>query len=118
MGIDNAAAIFQAARHPKSFITLDDADHLLTREADAEYVAEVIVAWSARYLDLAPEPEQSDAPEGVVRVAEAEAGGFRQDIVIAGKHQIVADEPFSMGAPIWVHRPTSSCRLVSEPARP
>lgn len=97
VGIDNAAAIFQAARHPKSFITLDDADHLLTREADAEYVAEVIAAWSARYLDIAPEPEQSDAPEGVVRVAEAEAGGFRQDIVIAGKHQIIADEPASMG---------------------
>lgn len=97
VGIDNATRIFQAARHPKSFVTLDDADHLLTREADAEYAAEVIAAWSARYLDLKPEPVRTDAPEGVVRVAEAEAGGFRQDVVIAGKHQLVADEPVSMG---------------------
>jgi len=97
VGIDNAARIFQAARHPKSFVTLEDADHLLSREADAEYAAEVIVAWSARYLALASEPARLDAPEGVVRVAEAEAGGFRQDVVIAGKHQLVADEPESMG---------------------
>ena len=97
VGIDNATRIFQAARHPKSFVTLDDADHLLSREADAEYAAEVIAAWSARYLVLAPEAVRPDAPEGVVRVAEAEAGGFRQDVVIAGKHQLVADEPVSMG---------------------
>lgn len=48
--IENATAIFQAARHPKSFVSLDDADHLLTRQADARYVAEVIAAWASRYL--------------------------------------------------------------------
>ncbi|KPQ08468.1 MAG: putative redox protein YhfA [Rhodobacteraceae bacterium HLUCCA12] len=97
VGIDNAATIFKAARHPKSFVTLDDADHLLTRAADAEYAAELIAAWAARYLVMADEPARADAPEGVVRVAEAEASGFRQDVVIDGKHQLVADEPEAMG---------------------
>ena len=97
VGIENAAEIFQAARHPKSFVTLDDADHLITREADAEYAAEVIATWSARYLELAPEAARPTAPEGVVRVAEAEASGFRQDVVIGGRHQLVADEPANLG---------------------
>jgi alpha-beta hydrolase superfamily lysophospholipase len=50
--ISNALHIFQAARHPKSFVSLDSADHLLTRREDAVYVANVIAAWSARYLGL------------------------------------------------------------------
>lgn len=97
VGIDNAGRIFGAARHPKSFVSLDGADHLLTREEDAEYVAEVIASWSRRYLDLAPEQMGSEATEGVVRVSEAEASGFRQDIVIAGLHQMIADEPVALG---------------------
>lgn len=97
VGIDNASAIFMAAKHPKSFVSLDDADHLLSREADAEYVADLISSWSSRYLDLASEPMNPDIPEGVVRVAEAEAAGFRQDITIGGVHQLVADEPVAMG---------------------
>ncbi len=97
VGIENAQAIFVAAKHPKSFVSLDDADHLLTREADAEYVADLISSWSARYLDLAPEPMRPDAPEGVVRVAESEASGFRQDITVNNRHQLVADEPVEMG---------------------
>lgn len=97
VGIDNAAGIFTAARHPKSFITLDDADHLLSRERDAEYAADVISAWSARYLDLAEEISAENAPEGVVRVAEADPAGFRQDVTVNGRHQIVADEPRAMG---------------------
>lgn len=51
VGIDNAARIFELARHPKSFVSLDNADHLLSRRSDAEYVAEVIAAWADRYLD-------------------------------------------------------------------
>lgn len=97
VGIDNASTIFLAAKHPKSFISLDDADHFLSREQDAEYVADVISSWSSRYLDIAPEPKSPTVPEGVVRVAEAEASGFRQDITIGGKHQIVSDEPVEMG---------------------
>lgn len=52
VGIGNAAQIFDAARHPKSFITLEDADHLLTRERDARYVGAVLAAWAHRYIDL------------------------------------------------------------------
>ncbi len=50
VGIDNAAQIFQHARHPKSFVSLENADHLLSRRSDADYVAGVIVAWVLRYL--------------------------------------------------------------------
>jgi len=53
VSIDNATRIFAAARHPKSFVSLDDADHLLTRQADADYVAALVTAWSSRYLPLA-----------------------------------------------------------------
>jgi putative redox protein len=60
VGIVNALHIFKAARHPKSFISLDDADHLLTRRADAVYAARLIAAWSERYLAPAPDPQ--DAP--------------------------------------------------------
>ena len=76
VGIENASDIFLAAKHPKSFVTLDDADHLITRAADAEYAADVIAAWSKRYLDLAEPEPLPDIPEGVMRVTEADAKGF------------------------------------------
>jgi len=50
VSIDNSARIFTAAKHPKSFVSLDDADHLLTRSADAAYAAAIIAAWAPRYL--------------------------------------------------------------------
>ncbi|GIX14775.1 MAG: osmotically inducible protein C [Paracoccaceae bacterium] len=97
VGIDNATRIFVAARHPKSFVSLDDADHMLSRPADADYVADLIASWSSRYLRLAPLPARPDAPEGVVRVSEADPDGFRQEIVVDGRHHLVADEPAAMG---------------------
>jgi len=97
VGIANASAIFLAARHPKSFVTLDNADHLISRAADAEYVADLIAAWSQRYLQLAPEAPRAGAPEGVTRVAEAGPDGFCQDVMIGGLHRLVADEPAGMG---------------------
>lgn len=97
VGIDNAARIYTAAKHPKSFVTLDDANHLLTREADAEYAADVIATWSKRYLDLPDDPVKPEAPEGVVRVSEADAASFKQDVVIGGKHTLIADEPVTVG---------------------
>ena len=96
VGIDNAANIFLAARHPKSFVTLDEADHLLTRAEDAEYAADTIATWAGRYIPMAlPEPP-ADVPEGVLRVSEADANGFLQDIQ-SGPHHIAADEPASVG---------------------
>lgn len=96
VGIENATNIFTTARHPKSFVTLDDADHLITRSRDAEYAAEVIAAWVGRYLELAPPAPPIGAPEGIVRVSEADAAGFLQDVQ-AGPHHLVADEPLAYG---------------------
>ena len=95
--ISNATQIFMAAKHPKSFVTLDDADHLISRAEDAEYAAEVIAAWSDRYLDLNPPAPPIGAPEGVVRVTEADAAGFLQDIQNGPHHHAVADEPAAYG---------------------
>ena len=97
VGIDNASEIFLAAKHPKSFVTLDDADHLITREADAEYAAEVIATWSARYLALKAPAPPPGAPEGVVRVTEADPKGFLQDVVSGQNHHALADEPLAYG---------------------
>jgi putative redox protein len=94
VGIENAAHIFTAARHPKSFVSLDDADHLLSRRADAVYVAEVLAAWAERYLPgVAAAPEPLTA--GTVVLAETGAGRFAERIR-AGRHELRADEPASM----------------------
>lgn len=96
VGIENAADIFVAARHPKSFVTLDTADHLITSPKDAEYAADTIATWAARYIDLA-EPEASkEIPEGILRVSEADPNGFLQDVQ-SGPHHLLADEPVSFG---------------------
>jgi putative redox protein len=96
VGIDNAAQIFTAARHPKSFVTLDDADHLLTRAEDADYAAGVIAAWAQRYLAMTPPAPPPGVPEDVLRVAEADPEGFLQDIQ-SGPHHLTADEPVAYG---------------------
>ena len=97
VGISNATEIFLAAKHPKSFVTLDGADHLVSGAGDAEYAAEVIAAWAARYLDLTPPAPPPGAPEGVVRVSEASPKGFLQDITAGPRHHVQADEPASYG---------------------
>ena len=97
VGIENAEAIFRAAQHPKSFVTLDNADHLMTTGADAEYAAEVIAAWATRYLNLPKLAAPIGAPEGIVRVAEADPNGFLQDISHGPTHHALADEPIAYG---------------------
>ncbi|MEL6978592.1 MAG: bifunctional alpha/beta hydrolase/OsmC family protein [Pseudomonadota bacterium] len=97
VGVENATDIFIAAKHPKSFVSLDDADHLITRDADAVYAADVIAAWAQRYIELTPEAHPgAGAGEGAVRSAEASPNGFLQD-VHAGGHHLLADEPASVG---------------------
>jgi uncharacterized OsmC-like protein/pimeloyl-ACP methyl ester carboxylesterase len=95
VGIDNASAIFGTARHPKSFVSLDHADHLLTRQSDAEYAADVIAAWSSRYV-AAPAPLRSATQDGRVTVTETGAGGFQVE-VRAGRASFLADEPVEVG---------------------
>ena len=93
VGIENATRIFTAARHPKSFISLDDADHLVSRPEDARYIAGIIAAWVARYL-----PEPVETPEGAEHVVVRETGlGRLQNFVVAGRHRLIADEPVSAG---------------------
>jgi uncharacterized OsmC-like protein/alpha-beta hydrolase superfamily lysophospholipase len=96
VGVDNAARLYQAARHPKSFVSLHGADHLLMEEADARYAARVLATWASRYVDLpadeVPEPP-IDAERVVVRIGEE---GFRSEVWADG-HYLVADEPRSVG---------------------
>lgn len=92
--IDNASEIFLAALHPKSFVSLDDADHLLSREADSRYAANVLAAWASRYVDLGEEVPVESADEAVV--SRTAIGGFRSDVRLPG-HTLVADEPASVG---------------------
>lgn len=97
VGIENAGEIFTAAKHPKSFVTLDGADHLVSRAEDAEYVASVIATWSERYLDIHRPAPPPGAPEGVLRVSEADPKGFLTDITSGDGHHLVADEPLAYG---------------------
>ncbi|SFR48184.1 bifunctional alpha/beta hydrolase/OsmC family protein [Litoreibacter janthinus] len=97
VSIENAAQIFQHAKHPKSFVTLCHSDHLISRPDDAEYVATVIAGWASRDLELRPPAPPIGAPEGVVRVTEADPDGFLQDINSGPRHHIQADEPLAYG---------------------
>ncbi|MDH3228500.1 MAG: alpha/beta fold hydrolase [Alphaproteobacteria bacterium] len=97
VGIDNAERIFKAAKHPKSFISLDDADHMLSRKQDAHWVAGVLAAWADRFIDR----DEAEAPEAVVEdgevvVEETREGRFTQRVA-AGRHELRADEPRSVG---------------------
>jgi uncharacterized OsmC-like protein/pimeloyl-ACP methyl ester carboxylesterase len=95
--VDQARRIFQRARHPKSFVALDGADHLLTRAADADFVAAMVSVWADRYVseDAAPAPAP-DGEEGAVVVAENGRGPYGQSIV-SGRHVLAADEPEPVG---------------------
>lgn len=93
--IDNATKIFVAARHPKSFISLDRADHLLSEPVDAEYVAETILAWASRYLTPTI-ALRGEGEESRVIVEETGEGGFQVE-VLAGRARFLSDEPVAVG---------------------
>jgi uncharacterized OsmC-like protein/pimeloyl-ACP methyl ester carboxylesterase len=96
VGIDNAAHIFTAAKHPKSFVSLAGADHLLSEKSDAAYVAGVIAAWAERYLDQPQIMTEAEVEEGLVLVRETHGGKFQQEI-LTGPHRLLADEPVKLG---------------------
>ena len=93
--IDNASQLFIAAKHPKSFVSLDRADHLLSRDADSRYAGSVLAAWASRYLPEADADAvlKGDANEVIARTF---IDGFRTDVSAAG-HPLVADEPVAVG---------------------
>ena len=98
VGIENASEIFGAAKHPKSYVSLDNADHLLSKRADAHYAAEMIAAWAGRYIS---EDETVFSPpksvEGSVIVAETGTGKFTNYVVTGTGHSMNGDEPESVG---------------------
>ncbi|WGM32188.1 bifunctional alpha/beta hydrolase/OsmC family protein [Brevundimonas sp. NIBR11] len=94
--IEESTGIYVAAKHPKSFVSLDKADHLLTRPEDAVYAASVIAAWASRYIEDMTTPMGGAEADGVVRVAETGAGRFQVRIE-AGGAVILGDEPVSVG---------------------
>lgn len=93
VGIENAAQIYTQARHPKSFITLDGADHLLSNKDDSKYAGEMIAHWVARYVNMVERPGLKSEKQVVVRTGEE---GYTTEIK-AGGHSLIADEPLAMG---------------------
>jgi len=94
VGIDQARRIYEAAVHPKSFVSLDGADHLLSRREDSEYVAATIAAWASRYLPMREAPA-ARSEEGFVRVEETGSGFANR--ISTSRHTLRADEPVSVG---------------------
>jgi uncharacterized OsmC-like protein/fermentation-respiration switch protein FrsA (DUF1100 family) len=98
VGIDNATRIFLSAKHPKSFVSLADADHLLSDRRDSTYVADVIAAWATRYIDVTAHQQAADlgeVPRHVV-VQETRNSKFQQTVSV-GPHRLIADEPVAAG---------------------
>lgn len=98
VGIDNATRIFVTAKHPKSFVSLAGADHLLSDRRDSVYVADVVAAWASRYIDKSASAEAADggeAPRQVV-VRETRNSKFQQTVSV-GPHRLLADEPVAAG---------------------
>jgi uncharacterized OsmC-like protein/pimeloyl-ACP methyl ester carboxylesterase len=94
VGIENASRIFLAAKHPKSFVSLDDTDHLLSDGDAAAYAAHVIAAWASKYL---PEvPSELVGESGGVLVRETAQGRYQNSVVV-GRHRLIADEPVAAG---------------------
>jgi uncharacterized OsmC-like protein/fermentation-respiration switch protein FrsA (DUF1100 family) len=98
VGIDNATRIFVTAKHPKSFVSLADADHLLSQRRDSSYVADVIAAWVGRYIEIPMPVAAADATAASrqVVVRETRSGKF-QNTVSIGPHRMLADEPVASG---------------------
>jgi uncharacterized OsmC-like protein/alpha/beta superfamily hydrolase len=97
VGIDNAEAIFAAAQHPKSFVSLEGADHLITSPVTASWVADLIASWASRHVGAEQPPAPTPAgSEHQVTVEESGQGKFQQHIQV-GAHRLLGDEPASVG---------------------
>lgn len=96
VGIENAGRIFEAARHPKNFMSLDGADHLLSAPRDADFAAGAIAAFASRYVEDESGALEVPAAVAPVVVAETSQGPFLNHVVV-GRHRFLADEPESIG---------------------
>lgn len=97
VGIDNATDLFVAAKHPKSFVSLDSADHLLTGKNDAAFVIDVISGWSGQYTGTMGQAQETEPQSNKVIVRETGANGPYQNEVLIGGRKFFADEPASYG---------------------
>ncbi|MDV6347335.1 alpha/beta fold hydrolase [Nitrosomonas sp. Is35] len=101
VSIDEAGRIFTAAKHPKSFVSLDHADHLLSNPEDSHYVAEVLSAWASRYLKTEPALVKADGAlrpsveAGSVIVREYDKKFTRE--ILTPRHRLISDEPIVLG---------------------
>ena len=96
VGIENATELFQLARHPKSFVSLDRADHLLSNREDSLYVGSVLAAWAHKYLGIStPSHPQRDLTDNRV-IARTGRKGYQTEIIANG-HRLMADEPIAVG---------------------
>ena len=120
VGIDNATDLFVAAKHPKSFVSLDRSDHLLTGKSDASFVIDVIAGWSARYIETGA-VVQSTAPQShkVVVRETGENGPYQNEVLIGGR-RFFADEPASVGGAdtgpdpyAWVEAGLGACTSIT-----
>lgn len=91
--IDNATHIYKAAQHPRSFVSLDGADHLMSKRADSEYVGQVVATWARRYVEIPEKPRVNTRAQTSAYLGEE---GYTMEIY-NGKHRLIADEPTSVG---------------------
>ncbi len=95
VGIENATQIFVAAKHPKSFVSLDNIDHLISRDKDADFVSSIISSWATRYVSNDNKANDSETSNDII-VSETGLGKF-QNTILAGNHYLLGDEPKSVG---------------------
>lgn len=120
VGIDNATNLFVQAKHPKSFVSLDQADHLLTGRDDAAFVVDVIRGWSARYTGGSAEAKVSSPQANKVIVQETGENGPYQNEVLIGGRRYFADEPVNLGGAdtgpdpyAWVAAGLGACTSIT-----
>ena len=120
VGIENATDLFIAAKHPKSFVSLDRSDHLLSGRSDADFVVDVIAGWSARYIEaLAAASETTPQTNKVVVQETGENGPYQNEVLIGGRRYF-ADEPKSYGGAdtgpdpyAWVAAGLGACTSIT-----
>ena len=120
VGIDNATDLFVAAKHPKSFVSLDRADHLLTGKTDAVFVVDVIIGWASRYIEATTQVQASAAQTNKVVVRETGENGPYQNEVLIGGRRYFADEPAQYGGAdtgpdpyAWVAAGLGACTSIT-----
>lgn len=93
VAIENAAKIYHEAHHPKSFVTLDGADHLMTNKHDSQYAGQLIASWAQRYIDLPEKEDLRSDRDVLVRLGNE---GFTSEVMVR-HHSLTADEPSDIG---------------------